>query len=111
MGSALLVALTAALSLGLDPLLAILARDAEPSAGSAGGDRALLVGVLVAVAATDWLDGYLARRIHAVSSFGSTVDGVADKAVQFVPLFWFALVDSPAFPPVSLWLPSLLLVR
>ncbi|MFW6085149.1 MAG: CDP-alcohol phosphatidyltransferase family protein, partial [Gemmatimonadota bacterium] len=30
------------------------------------------VSTLTVVAATDWLDGYLARRLHAISSFGST---------------------------------------
>lgn len=61
------------------------------------------------IAATDRLDGYLARRLNAVSSFGSTADAVADKAVQFGPLFYFAIVRSPAFTPVPLWLPWILL--
>jgi cardiolipin synthase (CMP-forming) len=33
----------------------------------------------VAVAATDWLDGWLARRLNQTSSFGAFLDPVADK--------------------------------
>ncbi|MES2889491.1 MAG: CDP-diacylglycerol--glycerol-3-phosphate 3-phosphatidyltransferase [Pseudomonadota bacterium] len=40
----------------------------------------LLATVLfVAVAATDWADGYLARRLNMTSSFGAFLDPVADK--------------------------------
>lgn len=37
--------------------------------------------VFVVAAATDALDGYLARRWHAVSSFGKLADPLADKAL------------------------------
>jgi CDP-diacylglycerol--glycerol-3-phosphate 3-phosphatidyltransferase len=33
----------------------------------------------VVFAATDWLDGYLARKLNQVSSFGAFLDPVADK--------------------------------
>jgi CDP-diacylglycerol--glycerol-3-phosphate 3-phosphatidyltransferase len=40
----------------------------------------LLATVLfVSVALTDWLDGYLARRLNQTSSFGAFLDPVADK--------------------------------
>jgi CDP-diacylglycerol--glycerol-3-phosphate 3-phosphatidyltransferase len=35
--------------------------------------------VFVLSAITDWLDGYLARRLNQVSSFGAFLDPVADK--------------------------------
>jgi len=42
--------------------------------------RNLLATVLfVAVAITDWLDGYLARRLNQSSAFGAFLDPVADK--------------------------------
>jgi cardiolipin synthase (CMP-forming) len=42
--------------------------------------RNLLATVLfVAVAATDWADGYLARKLNMTSSFGAFLDPVADK--------------------------------
>ncbi|NDP40993.1 MAG: CDP-diacylglycerol--glycerol-3-phosphate 3-phosphatidyltransferase [Rhodoferax sp.] len=35
--------------------------------------------MFVVFAATDWLDGYLARKLNMVSSFGAFLDPVADK--------------------------------
>ena len=35
--------------------------------------------MFVLFAATDWLDGYLARKLNQTSSFGSFLDPVADK--------------------------------
>lgn len=39
----------------------------------------LAVILFVAAALTDWLDGYLARRLNQVSPFGAFLDPVADK--------------------------------
>ena len=44
----------------------------------AGGMRGAAVGVLIAMAATDWLDGYLARRTARVTELGKILDPVAD---------------------------------
>jgi cardiolipin synthase (CMP-forming) len=35
--------------------------------------------MFVVVAVTDWADGYLARRLNQISSFGAFLDPVADK--------------------------------
>ena len=44
------------------------------------GNQNLFSTVLfVVVALTDWLDGYLARRLNQTSSFGAFLDPVADK--------------------------------
>ena len=37
--------------------------------------------VFVLAAATDWLDGYLARRLNQMSAFGEFLDPVADKLI------------------------------
>jgi cardiolipin synthase len=43
-------------------------------------DRNLVATVMFVVfAATDWLDGYLARKLDQTSSFGAFLDPVADK--------------------------------
>ncbi len=41
--------------------------------------HALATGLFVIAALTDWLDGYLARRLDQVSPFGAFLDPVADK--------------------------------
>ena len=35
--------------------------------------------MFVVFAITDWLDGYLARKLNQISSFGAFLDPVADK--------------------------------
>ena len=39
----------------------------------------LAAGMFIIFAATDWLDGFLARRLNQTSSFGAFLDPVADK--------------------------------
>ena len=67
--------------------------------------RALSAWLLGALGATDWIDGYLARRLHQVSKLGKILDPVADRilviggvlgvaAVGAVP-WWFALLTLP----------------
>jgi len=41
-------------------------------------------------AATDWLDGFVARRFHARSRLGAMLDPVADKAMVLGALFIFS---------------------
>ncbi|MEO9078601.1 MAG: CDP-diacylglycerol--glycerol-3-phosphate 3-phosphatidyltransferase [Rhodanobacter sp.] len=43
--------------------------------------------VFVLAAFTDWLDGYLARRLNLTSAFGAFLDPVADKLMVAVTLF------------------------
>lgn len=55
-----------------------------PAIGIYGHDggllrHALLTGVFVLAAVTDWLDGYLARALNQTSAFGRFLDPVADK--------------------------------
>eukprot|EP00879_Flechtneria_rotunda_P027816 GHRR01029818.1.p1 GENE.GHRR01029818.1~~GHRR01029818.1.p1 ORF type:complete len:325 (+),score=94.82 GHRR01029818.1:358-1332(+) len=40
---------------------------------------ALVTGLFIAASVTDWLDGYLARKLNAYSAFGAFLDPVADK--------------------------------
>ena len=45
------------------------------------GRNSTAAGLFVAAALTDWLDGYLARRLNQTSAFGAFLDPVADKLV------------------------------
>ncbi|MGI9216816.1 MAG: CDP-diacylglycerol--glycerol-3-phosphate 3-phosphatidyltransferase [Hydrogenophaga sp.] len=48
--------------------------------GLSAGEQNLFATVLFVVfAATDWADGYLARRLNQTSAFGAFLDPVADK--------------------------------
>ncbi len=61
-------------------------------------DAAWLLGVL---GATDWVDGYVARRLHQVSTVGKVLDPVADRVLMMTGLiavaiaggvpWWFAI--------------------
>jgi CDP-diacylglycerol--glycerol-3-phosphate 3-phosphatidyltransferase/cardiolipin synthase len=51
-----------------------------PESWLAPHERNLISSILFAAAAlTDWLDGYLARRLNQTSAFGAFLDPVADK--------------------------------
>lgn len=56
---------------------------------------------LLAVAAlTDWLDGFLARRMHQTSRFGAFLDPVADKLMVAVVLVLLVQADPRALMAV-----------
>ena len=51
-----------------------------PTSWASQGDKNLIATVMFVVfALTDWLDGYLARKLNQTSSFGAFLDPVADK--------------------------------
>jgi CDP-diacylglycerol--glycerol-3-phosphate 3-phosphatidyltransferase len=51
-----------------------------PDSMASQAEKNLLATVMFVVfAATDWLDGYLARKLNQTSSFGAFLDPVADK--------------------------------
>lgn len=69
-------------------------------------DRHVAAWVLVAIGGTDWVDGYLARRLGQVSTVGKIIDPVADRLLFFVGI-GAILVDGSA--PV--WVAVAVLVR
>jgi len=71
--------------------------------GREGAARGWATGIFAAAAATDFLDGYLARRWHVVSSFGKLADPIADKALVLGTLLSLTIVDHmPWWPFVVL---------
>jgi len=70
-----------------------------PNSWLTESEKNLAATVLFAVAAaTDWLDGYLARTLDQTSAFGAFLDPVADKlmvAAALILLVWLQRVDAP----------------
>ena len=57
------------------------------------GGRTVTAAVFVLAGVTDWLDGYLARRLRQQSRFGAFLDPVADKLIVTIALV--LLVSDP----------------
>ena len=83
--------------LGLLPLVVVWMSDGRVV------EAAFLLGCL---GATDWVDGWLARRFDQVSELGKVLDPIADRAVFLVGLGSVIWYD--AFP---LWFGALIIAR
>ncbi|MEX2549564.1 MAG: CDP-alcohol phosphatidyltransferase family protein [Nitriliruptoraceae bacterium] len=71
------------------------------------GGRLLRAFVLLVVfGATDWLDGYLARRLDQVTRIGTLLDPISDRALFLVVGIAFVVADL-----LPLWALLVLLVR
>ena len=65
-------------------------------------DRVGAALLLAALGATDWVDGYIARHFHQVSTVGKVLDPTADRVLLFVAVL--ALIVDGAVPLVVAWL-------
>jgi CDP-diacylglycerol--glycerol-3-phosphate 3-phosphatidyltransferase len=91
--------LTALRLLAVPLMVALFVADA----GTEGTLRWAALVVFVAAAATDLLDGYLARRWRVVSSFGKLADPIADKVLVLGALAMLAGFDEiPWWPFIVL---------
>lgn len=70
------------------PFVVILLKLHEPGHGTL---RWFAVGLFAIMAASDWLDGYLARRLHDTSPLGAFLDPLADKLLIFVAVIILAV--------------------
>jgi CDP-diacylglycerol---glycerol-3-phosphate 3-phosphatidyltransferase len=59
-------------------------------------------GVFVVAAATDWLDGYLARKLDLVTDLGKFLDPLVDKLLILIPLL--VLIELQLVPAVGVCL-------
>jgi CDP-diacylglycerol--glycerol-3-phosphate 3-phosphatidyltransferase len=74
-------------------------------------DRALWVGCIVVfalAAATDWLDGYLARKQGLVSTLGRNLDPLVDKVVVCGAYIFLLPVQGAALAP---WMVTVVVAR
>jgi CDP-diacylglycerol--glycerol-3-phosphate 3-phosphatidyltransferase/cardiolipin synthase len=65
--------------------------------------------LFVAAAITDWLDGYLARRLEQQSTLGRMLDPIADKLIVGAALIM--LVHDRTIDGVSMWAALVILCR
>lgn len=70
-------------------------------AGAEGWLRWWALVVFLVAAATDFLDGHLARRWQVESSFGSLADPIADKALILTALALLVWVDGVPWWPLA----------
>ncbi len=56
----------------------------------------MVVGIFILAAITDWLDGYLARKLEETSRFGAFLDPVADKLMVCTALMLLVADNSIA---------------
>jgi CDP-diacylglycerol--glycerol-3-phosphate 3-phosphatidyltransferase len=59
--------------------------------------------VFILAAITDWLDGYLARRMGLMSDFGAFLDPVADKLMVATALVLMVQIPPPIVAPMILF--------
>jgi phosphatidylglycerophosphate synthase len=58
----------------------------------------LLTGIYVAAAASDLIDGYVARRFGVASYFGTVLDLIGDKSLTLVSVIYAGIRGVPMFP-------------
>src|SRR5665213_3085364 len=68
--------------------------------------RAIAAWLLASLGATDWFDGFLARRLHQVSNVGKIIDPVADRILVITGLLCVAAAGG-----VPWWFASATLTR
>lgn len=59
-------------------------------------ERWISLGIFLVAASTDWVDGYLARKLDRVTELGKFLDPLVDKLMVLAPLL--ALVELNQIP-------------
>lgn len=70
--------------------------------------RGLSLVIFVLAAATDFIDGYIARRFNVESDFGVFLDPLADKFLTFAGFVCLPFLDPNQFP---WWAVALIVIR
>jgi CDP-diacylglycerol--glycerol-3-phosphate 3-phosphatidyltransferase len=64
--------------------------------------RWICLGIFLVAALTDWLDGYLARKLNQISDLGKFLDPLVDKLLILAPLL--ALIELRQIPAWGVFL-------
>ena len=70
--------------------------------GKEGAARWSALAIFFLACMTDFLDGYLARRWHVITSFGKLADPIADKALVLGTLLMLCLTDGLPWWPLAI---------
>jgi CDP-diacylglycerol--glycerol-3-phosphate 3-phosphatidyltransferase len=93
-----------ALAFAVFVMLAV-ARESDAATGRALILAALVIFIIAAL--TDFIDGWLARKLGATSKFGATLDPIADKIALVAAGVGLSALD----PGLALWPSALMLSR
>ncbi|MEW5755312.1 MAG: CDP-diacylglycerol--glycerol-3-phosphate 3-phosphatidyltransferase [Pseudomonadota bacterium] len=66
--------------------------------------------LFVIASVTDWLDGYMARRLNQTSRFGAFLDPVADKLIVATALVMLVERNPTSFNNIVLALPAIVII-
>lgn len=75
-----------------------------------GWSYLITTAIFALAAATDWLDGYLARRLGATSAFGAFLDPVADKLMVATALVLLVDRNPTDYHGILMALPAAIIV-
>ncbi|MEO7098204.1 MAG: CDP-diacylglycerol--glycerol-3-phosphate 3-phosphatidyltransferase [Luteolibacter sp.] len=99
----------------LVPVFAVLAVCYGNSVKSGNPDESLrwwALGVFVAAAASDGIDGWVARRFNQMSKFGAFIDPIADKALLLTGVITLSLVNWGTHGwSLPLWFAAIVVLR
>lgn len=66
--------------------------------------------LFILASVTDWLDGWMARRMKLTSAFGAFLDPVADKIMVSTALVLLATAPPPPVPQPAMVVPVVLII-
>lgn len=97
------------------PVFAVLALAYGRTVAAGAPDETLrwwALGVFVAAAGSDGIDGWVARRFNQISEFGAFIDPIADKALLLTGVITLSLVDwgAPGWR-LPLWFAAIVVLR
>ena len=67
-----------------------------------GENRWLSLGIFLVAAMTDWVDGYLARKLNSITELGKFLDPLVDKLLVLAPML--ALIELKQLPAWGVFL-------